>query len=128
MSPWSPKQERLALYLASGKGIKAAAEEVKISERSAHRWLHHPGYRYLISELRGRMLDEAVGQLAKSTNQAVETLVTLLESDRENIRLRAALGIVDSMIRLREHIDFEQRILSLETSRADGTENEDFAA
>jgi hypothetical protein len=125
---WSPKEERLALLLASGKAIKAAAAEVGIGERTAHTWLGHLHFRTLISELRSRMLDAAVGKLVESTTKAVDTLVCLLSSKRENIRLRAALGIVETMIRIREHVDFEQRILSLETGRENGTEDEDFAA
>src|SRR5262249_6457353 len=61
---WSPKQERVALLIAAGRSIKAAAAEAKCGERTAHAWLEDHRYRSLISELRHRMLDEAVGTLA----------------------------------------------------------------
>jgi hypothetical protein len=125
---WTPKQERLATLLASGKGVKAAARELEIGERTAHTWLDNSSFRAFISDLRSRMLDAAVGRLVQSTNEAVNTLVGLLDSDREAIRLRAALGIVDSMIRLREHVDFDRRLLELESSRATGFEDEGDAA
>jgi hypothetical protein len=53
------KQERLALLLAAGWGIKAAANEVKVGERTAHTWREDPEYRALVAALRGRLLDEA---------------------------------------------------------------------
>jgi hypothetical protein len=125
---WTAKQERLALLLASGKGIKAAASEIEVGERTAHTWLDDICFRNLISDLRSRLLDAAVGRLVESTNDAVSTLVDLLSSERETVRLRAALGIVDSMIRLREHVDFDRRLLELESSRATGFEDEGDAA
>lgn len=125
---WNAKQERLAFLIASGRGIKAAASEVEIGERTAHTWLDHPGFRYLISDLRNRMLDEAVGQLVESMNKAVLTLVGLLDAEADSIRLRAALGILESTIRLREHTDFEHRIAALEVVHESRTEDQDDAA
>jgi hypothetical protein len=125
---WTAKQERLAILLASGRSVKSAASELEIGERTAHTWLDNSCFRAFVSELRSRILDAAVGRLVASTTQAVDTLASLLSSERETIRLRAALGIVDSMIRLREHVDFDRRILELEASRADRTGGEDFAA
>jgi hypothetical protein len=99
---WSPKQERVALLIAAGLSIKAAAE-ADCGERTAHTWLEDPRYRTLISELRHRMLDEAVGSLRKSLNDA-----------NSSVRLRAALGIIDAAVRMRDHVEFEARILRLE--------------
>jgi hypothetical protein len=125
---WSPKQQCLAFLLATGKGIKAASSEVGIGERTAHTWLDHPGFRHLISELRSRILDEAVGRLVESSTKAVDTLVGLLDSDVASIQLRAALGILESTIRLREHADFERRISALEVVHENRTEDQDDAA
>jgi hypothetical protein len=82
----------------------------RFAGRLEQRGLDHP----LISELRRRMLDEAVGSLAEATNEAVITLRELLGSENENVRLRASLGIFDAVVRMREHAEFEQRIIALE--------------
>ena len=116
---WSPKQERVALLIAAGRSIKAAAAEAGCGERTAHEWLEDPRYRSLISELRHRMLDEAVGSLARATNEAVSTLKGLLDDDNANVRLRAALGVLDAAVRLREHVELEGRITALEAQEAE---------
>jgi hypothetical protein len=125
---WSAKQERLALLLASGKGIKAAAGDVAIGERTAHTWLDNPNFRVFVAELRGRILDEAVGRLVDSTTRAVETLVCLLDTGADGIRLRAAIGILESTIRLREHAELERRVASLEVADAEAIDGAGFAA
>jgi hypothetical protein len=115
---WSPKQERVALLLASGRSIKAAAVEADCGERTAHTWLEDPRYRRLISELRHRMLDEAVGTLAEATHEAVGTLRKLLDDGNSSVRLRAATSILDAAVPMRQHIELEARILRLELDTA----------
>jgi hypothetical protein len=111
---WNPRQERVALLIAAGRSIKAAALETKCGERTVHGWLEDDRYRSLVAELRHRMLDEAVGALAEATNQAVSTLKKLLDDEHPNVRLRAAMGILDAVVRLREHVELERRITALE--------------
>jgi hypothetical protein len=111
---WNAKQERLALLLAAGRTIKSAAEEVKVGERTAHSWLGDPRYRALVAALRGRLLDEAVGRLADTAGKAVQTLCGLLDDRNSNVRLRASLGVLDALLRVRESLEFEGRIRRLE--------------
>ena len=111
---WSPKQARVALLIAAGRSIKAAAAEADCGERTAHTWLEDPRFRTLVAELRGRMLDEAVGSLAEATNEAVGTLRKLLGDGNSSVRLRAALGILDAAVRMRDHVELGARILRLE--------------
>jgi hypothetical protein len=111
---WNPRQERVALLIASGRSIKAAALETKCGERTVHGWLDDRRYRSLVAELRHRMLDGAVGALAEATNEAVSRLKELLDDEHPNVRLRAALGILEAAVRLREHVELERRIATLE--------------
>jgi hypothetical protein len=111
---WNAKEQRLALFLASGRGIKAAAEEVRIGERTAHKWLEDPEYRAFVAALRGRLLEEAVGRLADAAGKAVQTLCDLLDDPKSHVRLRAALGVLDTLLKVREHVEFEGRIARLE--------------
>jgi hypothetical protein len=111
---WNPRQERVALLIAAGRSIKAAALETKCGERTVHGWLEDDHYRSFVAELRHRMLDGAVGALVEATNEAVSTLKELLDDKQPNVRLRAALGILDAVVRLREHVELERRIMNLE--------------
>jgi hypothetical protein len=121
------RQERLALLLAGGHAIKSAAAEVRIGERTAHTWLEDPCFRSRVSELRGRMLETALGRLADTATRAVDTLVALLDEESGALRLRASLGILATIGRLREHVEFEERIAALENDYASRTEGENRA-
>jgi hypothetical protein len=111
---WNAKQERLALLLAGGRTIKSAAGEVKVGERTAFTWLADPRYRALVAGLRGRLLDDAVGRLADAAGKAVTTLCGLLDDPSSNVRLRASLGVLDTLLKVREHVEFEGRLARLE--------------
>src|SRR5262245_12483245 len=91
---WSGKQERLAVLLAGGRSIKAAAAASDIGERTAHRWLEDPAFRAHVAELRGRVLDEALGRLTDAAVAAADELRALLSDSNSSVRLRAALGIL----------------------------------
>ena len=95
---WNPRQERVALLIAAGRSTKAAALETMCGERTVHGWLEDDRYRSLVAELRHRMLDGAVGALVEATNEAVSTLRELLDDKQHNVRLRAALGILDAVV------------------------------
>ena len=94
---------------SSGRGTsdQEPAAEVKVGERTAHSWLEDSHFRARVSELRGRMLDSALGRLADAATRAVDTLVALLDAESGSLRLRASLGILDSLSRLREHVEFD---------------------
>jgi hypothetical protein len=114
---WSPLQQRVALLIAAGRSIRAAAREADCGERTIHSWLEDSRYRTCIAELRHRMLDEAVGTLAEATNEAVGTLRKLLDDANSSVRLRAALGLLDAAVRMRQHVEFEARILRIEQAQ-----------
>jgi hypothetical protein len=124
---WNGKRERVALLLAEGKAIKAAAAEAGIGERTAYTWLADPRFQNHISDLRGRMVDTALGRLTDAATKAVDTLVGLLDDGRDTVRLRAAFGILDSMARLREHVEFERRIAALEADHESDAQDTDRA-
>jgi hypothetical protein len=73
------------------------------------------------------MLDSALGRLSDAATRAVDTLVALLDAESGNLRLRASLGSLDSSSRLREHVEFETRLVALENGHAGRDENEDLA-
>ena len=111
---FTAKHERLALFLAGGMGVKAAAAEVGVGERTAHTWIDDPAFNALVASLRRRLLDQAVGRLAGAAAGAVETLEHLSREGSEPVRVKAALGILDMLIKVRESVDLEERVAALE--------------
>jgi hypothetical protein len=98
-----------------------------VGERTAHRWLEDPRFRVHISELRGRMLDATLGRLTDSATKAVDKLVDLLDNGKDSVQVRAALGILNAMMQLREHLELDQRISALEAKHASRPEIENRA-
>src|SRR5215469_210279 len=82
---WTAKQERLALLLAEGKTVKDAATLTETGERTAFTWLADRRFQAFVSELRGRMLDAALGRLAEAATRAVDTLVALLDEESASV-------------------------------------------
>lgn len=80
----------LALHLARGESVAAAAGAAGMSELSAYRRLEDEAFRRRVSELRSEMLDRAVGKLADAATEAAQTLRDLLGADSETGRLGAA--------------------------------------
>jgi hypothetical protein len=115
MTALSPKQERLAVLLATGRLIKDAASEVGISERQAHRWLDDQDFKGLVSRHRARLVDETMSRLVGIATRAVDTLAECLDSEEsDSVRVRSAIGILDQLLRLREHSELEERLTELE--------------
>jgi hypothetical protein len=111
---FTAKQVRTALLLAAGKSIKACAAEAGAGVRTVHRWLEDDDFRAYIAGLRGRLLQEAVGKLADAAGEAVAVLRSLLGDTNPTVRLRAALGILDALVKVRDHAELDERIAALE--------------
>jgi hypothetical protein len=121
--PWNARQERVAALLASGSTIRDAAVESGAGERTIHSWLDDPAYRAFVGGLRDHILAETIGRLTRAATRAATVLEGLLEAESEGVRFRAALGLIDTMIKTREHGELSARVSELEAqlSRSGGS-------
>jgi hypothetical protein len=122
MKDLGPKDERLALLIAMGSRRDRAAADVGVSQPTVYRRLRDPRFRARVDEIRGRLLDEAVGMLTLAAGGAVAKLVQLLRSEDERVTLRAALGILESVVRLRENLELSERLARVEEALAERRE------
>jgi hypothetical protein len=106
--------EALALGLASGLTIEAAARQAEVSPRTAYRRLEEPAFRRRVGELQAGMVSRALGRLADASVEAVDTLRGLLGADSPSARLGAARSILELGNKLRESVELEQRLAALE--------------
>lgn len=104
----------LALHLAGGASVADAAKKAGIHRTTVYRRLEDPAFRQQVAAIRAAWLDGAVGQLSDAAAKAVEMLVELLESPSHSIRLGAARAILSIGPELREHIEWDARIVALE--------------
>jgi hypothetical protein len=114
MADWSASQQHVAILLASGSKIRDAATVTSTGERTIHNWLADPAYRAVVVGFRDQLLSETIGRLTQAATRATTTLEALLDAENESVRLRAALGVIDAMVRTREHGELAARVEELE--------------
>ncbi len=115
----SPKQEAAALHLAAGRSRRDAAKRTRISVASIKNWVAtQPAFSRRITELRSEMTAQALGRLTDGAVSAAETLGYLARKSRsEQVRLMAARAVLEMSTRLRETVEFEERLKRLEEQR-----------
>jgi HEAT repeat protein len=111
--------EALALALATGQTLRAAAEATGIGERTATRRWADPAFRHRVAELRGEMVQRALGCMADGMGEAADKLRQLLTAESESVRLGAARALLELGVKLRESVELEQRLLVLEQRAAE---------
>jgi hypothetical protein len=104
----------LLAALAAGVTIKYAAEQAGISERTAHRRLAEPAFVRELTQARAALLEQALGQLAAGSVEAVAKLRKLLDHYDGRVMLGAARSILELGSKLHESVELEQRVRRLE--------------
>jgi hypothetical protein len=107
------RREALAMALAKGLNVLAAATEAKISEKTAHRWTREEGFGARVHRIRDAMFSEAVGALATVNRMAAVTLAQLLKSPDEKVRLAASKAILETGAALHEKAGLARQVSEL---------------
>jgi hypothetical protein len=110
-----PADEVLALALASGEDLVAAAKMANISERTARRRAADPAFRCRVDELRQAIVEEALGKLTANATKAADTFSVLLSDPNSQVKLAAARAILDYRSRLRADGELLNKVNELET-------------
>src|SRR5262245_50638891 len=103
-------EEALALALALGSTVEAAARHAGISKRTAFRRLQDSAFQRRVQALRGELFARAVAKLTGHSTAAAETLGKLLQAAEEGVRLRAAKTILELANTLRQAVELEERL------------------
>lgn len=108
------KQDEAIMALLSETTIGAAALKVGVSEVTLGRWLKLPEFAAAYKEARRQVMEKSIAQLQNSTWAATSTLVRLLGSPSDSIRLRASIAILDQANKGADTLDFAERLAALE--------------
>jgi len=113
--------EVLLAQLATGATAEEAAKAAGLGVRTVYRRLQDEGFRTRLSDLKAKGLEHAVSLMGQMSGTAVETLSKLLTASSETVRLGAARSIIELGLKLREAVEVEQRLRTLEElARGDG--------
>jgi transposase-like protein len=95
MSQLTPIQNQVLAGLLAGKSVSAVARENGIHRSTIYHWRHeHPYFGMALEQARSRHQVNLYDFVQDLTEQALETVATLLESDDAAVRLRAAQAIL----------------------------------
>lgn len=112
----SAKQTRAIDALLVAPTIRAAAKAAKVSEATLWRWLNEPAFDRAYREIREKLLKTTITALQARGNQAVQTLVDVMEDalSPAGSRVQAARAILELSIKSRELIEMEERLRAIE--------------
>jgi transposase-like protein len=106
--------EALALALATGQTLRAAAQTAGVGERTATRRWTDAAFRRRVGELRGEMTARAAGRLVEGMTAAADKLRQLVDAADERVALAAAKELLAAAVRIREATELEERLAELE--------------
>jgi hypothetical protein len=114
----TPRQEAAAVLLARGSTAAGAAAGCGAGERTVKTWVSLPHFRRRVSELRGQITEQALGELVDNMSSASQTLGFLSRKAKsEMCRLAASRAILELGAKLRENVELEQRLAAVEEAR-----------
>jgi transposase-like protein len=95
MPQLTPIQSQVIAGLLAGKSVSAVARENGIHRSTIYHWRNeHPYFSIVLDQARSRHQVNVYDLVQDLTEQALETVGTMLESDDANLRIRAAQTIL----------------------------------
>lgn len=115
----TPPQNRVITALLTERTTRDAARAANVAERTLWRWLADPAFRAELTRQEGAVIDEATRGLLAMQGTALEVFDNILKSPTANDanKLRAAEGVLDYLLKLRELNSLEERIRKLEEAQ-----------
>jgi hypothetical protein len=115
----TPRQESVAVLLAAGASVVAAARRSHAAVPTIRKWLGtQPAFRQRIAQLRAELTSRAVGLLIDGMAEAARTLRRLLKSESEVMRHRAAESLLTHGAQLSALAELQDRIANLEQNQS----------
>jgi hypothetical protein len=102
--------------LACGATVAQAAEQARVSQRTVYRKLATAPFCARLAKLREEMVERTLSMLRAASLEAVKTLVGLLSTATPpSVRHSAGRSIVELSLRVREKVEFDERLKALES-------------
>ncbi len=114
----TPKQTQAVAALLTGATCQEVATSLGITDRTLRTWKQLPAFAAALQEARQEILDGMIGVLLNMTPKAALTLRNLMDCDEAPTRCRAALGVVDRVIKAFEIKEIVERLAALEGQNA----------
>jgi transposase-like protein len=113
----SLKKQKAIVALLSSKAMSGAAQEAGVNERTLRRWLNEdPEFQAALKAAEADVLGDTVRRLTGAAESALTVILMIMlqSSNNASVRLRAALSVLEQLIKLRELSVMEERLARLE--------------
>lgn len=90
-------QEKCCLLLAAGIRITDAALQVGASRGTLYRWLQQPAFWCYLNQAKKEVKEYVEGSLLNLHQKALEGIEASLDSQREDLRLKAATWVLEKI-------------------------------
>ena len=109
------RSKELALpVLARESNLTKASKEIGVDREQIYNWLRDEEYRKQVDDLRTALVDEAISGLKSNVSKATGVLVSLMEDENPQIRLKAANDVINHVAKFIEMRDIEGRLKEME--------------
>ena len=108
------RQEQVLPILLSSTSYEEAARRAKISPKQIYEWLKEDNFKKELMKRRNEIFCEALHFLKSSIIKATKTLVSLLETSDDRLKMQVADKIINNAYKGAELINLEERISLLE--------------
>jgi hypothetical protein len=115
----NPQVDRAALGLGLGWSQVDAARFAGTSDRNLRRWLERDGFQQLVADYAQYSLYAVAARVEELQLRALETVADLMVNGKsEQVRLKAAIDLLDRGPKLREERTFVRRMAAVEQTAA----------
>lgn len=111
-----PRHEQAILALMTEPTVIKAAEVTGVTPQTLYNWLNDPEFKAAYKAVRSQTMDQAITQIQRNVDLAINTLVKVMISDltRDAARVRAAIAILDMAFKAYEIEQITERLTELE--------------
>ena len=118
------KQRKAVPAVVTTKTAREAAIKAECSESSVYKWLQDPAFKAEVVTYETMIRDAIRYQLVDGAKEAADVIRNIMSGTvrdednlRASVRLRAALGWLDLVVRTQTDTDVERRLSELEKAR-----------
>ena len=114
LSKLTTRQAKALPYFLESASVHEICRRANISQASYYRYMANEDFGEALGVAKKELISGALGKLTNSLTKAAETLVSLLENPSPWIKMRAVERILDTVLRLKETNEIEEKLESLE--------------
>jgi len=114
MSRNDTRKNRAIEALGVGLSVTEASVKADVSRKTLYRWLELEDFKNAVLERQKNTLERVSKRLSALALQGLDTLSELMNSEDENIRLRASSSVLSRFTEILELLRLEKRLEVLE--------------